>query len=167
MAARRASTNNIYKSKWDVFTRYCEERGINPSHATAGNITQFLNYLDTVQHRAPSTIKAYRAAIGHMTRSTSGYNPGDDQVCSLLIKSIERSKRPSFNRVPQWDVSIQLTSLLKPENRNDNLSRHLLTAKTTFLLALSTGERRSGLHVLSANVQLSDDKPPTLHLHMR
>ena len=162
--ARRASTNNIYKSKWDVFTRYCEERGINPSHATAGNITQFLNYLDTVHHRAPSTIKAYRAAIGHMTRSTSGYNPGDDQVCSLLIKSIERSKPPSFNRVPQWDVSIVLTSLLKPENRNDNLSRHLLTAKTTFLLALATGERRSGLHALSANVQLSDDKPPTLHL---
>ena len=133
-------------------------------HATAGNIAQFLHYLDTVQHRAPSTIKAYRAAIGHMTRSTSGYNPGDDQVCSLLIKSIERSKPPSHNRVPQWDVSVVLTSLLKPANRNENLSRHLLTAKTTFLLALATGERRSGIHALSANVQLSDDQPPALHL---
>ena len=35
----------------------------------------------------------------------------------------------------------------------------MLTAKTTFLLALATGERRSGLHALLANVKISDDQP--------
>ena len=99
-----------------------------------------------------------------MTRSTSGYDPGDDQVCSLLLKSIERSKPPSYNRVPTWDVGKVLHVLLQPEYHDAHLSRHLLTAKTTFLLALATGERRSGLHALAADVELEHNTPPTLTL---
>ena len=121
-------------------------------------------HLDVEKHLAPSTIKAYRAAIGHMTRLTTGFNPGDNQVCSLLVKSIERGKPPTAKRVPTWDVSIVLRTLLKPELADEHLSRHLITAKTTFLLALATGERRSGLHALSHEVLLEDATPTVMHL---
>ena len=40
----------------------------------------------------------------------------------------------------------------------------MLTAKTTFLFTLATGERRSGLHALLAYVKISDDHPPVLQL---
>ena len=132
-----------------------------PRRRVQKNISQFLHSLDVVQRRAPSTTKAYRAAIGHVTRSTSGYNPGQNWVCSLLIKSIERSKPPSYNLVLTWDVG-KLHVLLQPEYDGAFLSCHLLTEKTTFLLAIE--ERRSGLHALAANVELENSSPTTLSL---
>ena len=99
-----------------------------------------------------------------MTRLATGFNPGDNQVCTLLVKSIERSKPPTAKRVPSWDVSIVLRALLQPEITDENLSRHLVTAKTAFLLALATGERRSGLHALSHEVLLEDANPTVMHL---
>ena len=57
-----------------------------------------------------------------------------------------------------------LRSLLKPELADKHLSRHLITAKTTFLLALATGERRSGLHALSHEVLLEDATPTVMQL---
>ena len=57
-----------------------------------------------------------------------------------------------------------LRALLKPELADEHLSRHLITAKTTFLLALATGERRSGLHALSHEVLLEDATPTVMHL---
>ena len=162
--ARRPSTNTIYLSKWKKFKEYCQERACDPRRASPGTVTNFLNYLDVVEHLAPSTIKAYRAAIGHMTRTTTGYNPGEDSVCSELMKSIERASPPVRSRVPTWDVSIVLKALLAAENPDEQLTRHLLTAKVTFLLALATGERRSGLHALSHEASVDMDVPPSLVL---
>ena len=164
-SARRPSTNQVYASKWAVYERFCRERGYEASSSSPGVVTEFLNYLDREKKLAPSTIKAYRAAIGHMTRLETGYDPGEDKVCSLLVKSIERGHAPKEKRVPSWDVSIVLKALLKPGLENDHLSRHLLTAKTTFLLALATGERRSGLHALSSEVLFEDSSPASMRLH--
>ena len=58
-----------------------------------------------------------------------------------------------------------VASLLQPNLADDHLSRHLLTAKTTFLLAFATGERRSGLHALSHDVHFEDTSPTVMHLH--
>ena len=163
--ARRPSTNQVYASKWAAFERFCQERGDEASSSSPGTIAAFLHHLDVDKHLAPATIKAYRAAIGHMTRLATGFNPGDDQVCSLLVKSIERAHPPAAKRVPNWDVSIVLRALLQPNLADEHLSRHLLTAKTTFLLALATGERRSGLHALSHDVLFEDTSPTVMHLH--
>ena len=127
-------------------------------------VTNFLNYLDVVEHLAPSTIRAYRAAIGHITRAETGYNPGEDSVCSQLMKSIERASPPARTRVPSWDVSVVLRALLAPDNSDEQLSRHIFTAKVTFLLALATGERRSGLHAFSHEANVNLTIPPTLIL---
>ena len=163
--ARRTSTNKIYSSKWKKFTEYCERYGANPKRASPGLVANFLNYLDVAERLAPSTIRAYRAAIGHITRAETGYDPGEDEVCSQLVKSIERANPPGGSRVPTWDVGIVLRALLAPENSDEQLSQHLVTAKVTFLLALATGERRSGVHALSSDAQVSLTIPPTLVLH--
>ena len=127
-------------------------------------VANFLNYLDVVEHLAPATIRAYRAAIGHITRAETGYNPGEDSVCSQLVKSIERASPPGRSRVPSWDVSVVLRALLAEDNSDEQLSRHLFTAKVTFLLALATGERRSGLHAFSHEASVNMTVPPRLVL---
>ena len=98
-----------------------------------------------------------------MTRLAIGFNPGD-KVCLLLVKSIEQGQPPAARKVLAWDVGFVLCTLLKPELADKNLSRHLVTAKTTFLLAPATGERRSGLHALSHEVLLEDTTPAVMHL---
>ena len=130
--------------------------------ASPGIVANFLNYLDVVEHLAPATIRAYRAAIGHITRAETGYNPGEDSVCSQLVKSIERAGPPGRSRVPSWDVSVVLRALLAEDNSDEQLSRHLFTAKVTFLLALATGERRSGLHAFSHEASVNITVPPRL-----
>ena len=162
--ARRTCTNLVYKSKWSKFVKYCRARGEEPTTAQAGLVTSFLNYLDVVERLAPATIRAYRAAIGHMTRTATGYNPGEDAICSQLVKSIERTATPTKQKIPQWDVSIVLRALLASDNSDEQLSRHIFTAKVTFLLALATGERRAGLHALSHEASVSMSAPPTLVL---
>ena len=163
--ARRPSTNQVYLSKFHVFTKYCQERGLNERAPSPGTVADFLNHLDVVKKLKPATIKAYRAAIGHMTRLETGYDPGSDEVCGLLIKSIERGSSPKSNSVIEWDVDVVLRALLAPENSDEQLTRHVLTAKTAFLLALATGERRSGLHALSYDAHVDLECPPHLHLH--
>ena len=80
------------------------------------------------------------------------------------MKSIERASPPTGARIPTWDVSIVLRALLAAENSDEQLSRHLLTAKVTFLLALATGERRAGIHALSHEANVNMKIPPTLIL---
>ena len=99
-----------------------------------------------------------------MTRTATGYNPGEDAICSQLVKSIERTATPTKQKIPQWDVSIVLRALLASDNSDEQLSRHIFTAKVTFLLALATGERRAGLHALSHEASVSMSVPPTLVL---
>jgi hypothetical protein len=152
----------VYKSKFKVFELYCRRRGTLARSASPGTVTDFLHYLDVVKKLKPSTIKAYRAAIGHVTRLDTGYDPGEDRVCGLLVKSIERSASPTLARDVEWDVGLVLRTLL--EQPEEAMSRHLRTAKTTFLLALATGERRSGLHAISCNTRLEDSTPARLHL---
>ena len=154
----------MYLSKWKKFKEYCEQKGAEPKRATPSLVANFLNYLDVVEHLAPATIKAYRAAIGHMTRASTGYDPGEDMVCSQLLKSIERASPPARSKVPSWDVSIVLRALLASDNTDDQLTHHLFTAKVTFLLALATGERRSGVHALSHEARVDMAIPPNLIL---
>ena len=162
--ARRGSTNQVYASKFKTFVYYCRERDLDPHNVTPGMLANFLHYLDVVKKLQPSTIKAYRAAIGHMTRAETGYDPGTDEICSTLVKSIDRRHPPTQSRTPKWDISVVLRALLHSENSDEQLTRHILTAKTAFLLALATGERRSGLHALSHEASLVLECPPRLVL---
>ena len=92
-----------------------------------------------------STLAGYRSALGHVLRLTTGYCPGECRVLRQLIQSFKRTQPLPSSRIPSWDVNLVLSIFCDFQCSDDNLSLHLLTEKTVFLLALASGERRSAL----------------------
>ena len=103
----------------------------------------------------PTTIKGYRAAIGHVLRLANGYDPGEDDIIRLLMKSFDRQRPVKSRKVPTWDVALVLDQLKQKENQELTFTE--LQAKAIFLLALATGARRSELWALMKNVQFLGD----------
>lgn len=160
--ARSQSTNAIYTSKWKLFESYCRERDINPFFASKAIVADFMLFLHTQRHLALSTILSYRSAIGHILSLTTDYRRTPDDVTQDLIRSFKRDRPPNFRRTPPWDLGLVLQQLLQVDERE--LDWHLLTAKTIFLVALASGERRHALAALQNDIVVMAFKPLTLRI---
>ena len=154
--SRLASSNATYESRWRLFESYCDARHIDPFHASPATISNFLTHLASSRGASVSTLAGYRTAIGHVVRLVTGFDPGCDALLSQLMKSFRRTQPVSAMRVPEWDVTLVLNTLLSASCANDALSLHTLTAKAVFLLALASGERRHALAALAS--------PPTFEV---
>ena len=152
--ARASSTRKHYKSQWDLFESWAVKNGLNPLDAGLPLLTQFLEYLFTVRKVGLRTIKNYRSAIAHYWKSSVGYEiPEADPVLKDLFRGFAREKPIPRKLVVDWDVCLVLQFLKSDKFENwDQVSDRWLTLKTTFLLALATGRRRSELHALTRNV---------------
>ena len=158
--ARASSTNQNYDSKWKLFQGYAQKQGFNPYQTSAAQIAEFLTFLFQERKVSPSSIKGYRAAIGHILRLTNGYDPGEDQIVKMLIKSFERRCPPSKRKTPTWDLSLVLSEL---QNINDKeVEMPLLLAKTIFLVALASGARRGKIWALTNDLKLVKGNPDVL-----
>ena len=119
------------------------------------NSTQLAQYLCHLYDRglATATIQVHRAAISSVI-SGSNYNPSEDDVIRNLIRRFQRDRPKQVRVVPDWDLSVVLAQLLKPPFVHGNppsdrtIPLQYLLYKTTFLLALASGARRSELHAL-------------------
>ena len=128
----------------------------NPNEASPSQLAEFLTYLFEVRGVSPGTIKGYRAAIGHVLRLSSGYDPGEDDIIRLLMKSFDRQKPTKISKSPKWDIALVLDQWGTTDNQN--LSLALLQTKAIFLLALATGARRGELWALTKEVQFPTDE---------
>ena len=149
---QRDSTADLYNKQWDAFVSYCRARDWIAHRATSQQLACYLSHLFD-RGLAPATIQVHRAAISSVIASPT-YNPSEDDVLRCLLKRFHR-ERPRLPRVvPDWDLSLVLAQLLKPPfvSGNPPSDRHIslqhLLFKTTFLLALASGARRSELHAL-------------------
>ena len=168
--ARSASTRKHYKSQWDLFESWAVKNGLNPLDAGLPLLTQFLEYLFTVRKVGLRTIKNYRSAIAHYWKSSVGYEiPDADPVLKDLFRGFAREKPVSKKLVVDWDVYLVLQFLKSGKFENwGQVSDRWLTLKTTFLLALATGRRRSELHALTQNVRWvnGESKEVELSIHL-
>ena len=143
--SRVASSNKTYESKWKLFASFCASRDLDPFSASPAVVADFLLWVARTRRASPSTLAGYRSALGHVLRLTTGYCPGECRVLRQLMQSFKRTQPLPSTRIPSWDVNLVLSVFCEPQYSDDNLSLHLLTAKTVFLLALASGERRSAL----------------------
>ena len=152
----RDSTSSIYDSKWSIFVDWCNTRSINPINPSTPEIADFLLFLFD-KKLAMSTIKGYRAAIGHILAS-HGRNISDDPDLSRLCKSLTKD-RPTLPRsFPRWDLQFVLLSLTKePYEPMLEASLNYVTQKTVFLLTLASAKRVSEVHAFSSEVLFSPD----------
>ena len=92
----------------------------------------------------------YRAAICTTLRQLGGPSFQEDLLIRDTLKGSAILEARSPRRVPAWDLNLVLTFLkgaqFEPLN---SLDLKFLTLKTTFLLALATGRRVSGVNHLS------------------
>ena len=147
--ARGGTTNAIYASKWKLFTVYCTDRSMNPYAADSPCIAEFFTWLFETRKASVRTIRGYRSALGAKLRHSSGFDPGQDEVLSQLMRSFLHERPIKARTLIKWDVGLVLRYLKTGKlSATATLSPRDLTLKLVFLLALATGKRRSELHAL-------------------
>ena len=153
--SRAASTNKQYKSKWLYFTHWATESGRNPLQASLPLLSEFLVHIFNERNVSVRTVKNYRSAISFHWKSLVGYEiPEQDPVLTDLFRSFQRERPIPQRHIVQWDIHLVLRYLQSPRFRNgENISDKDLTLKTTFLLALASGKRRSEIHALNKEVE--------------
>ena len=145
-APQRLSTRAVYKSKWAIFVRWCQENEVDVRSATLSNIADFLLYLFKERNLQPSTIDGYRTAIADMIGNEQ-LNISKDENLTRLLDSFHRDKPKGRRGIPSWNLSLVLHQLTKaPFEPMRQASLKHLTFKTVFLLALGSGKRRSEIH---------------------
>ena len=155
--SRLASSNATYESRWRLFAAYCASRSRDPFFASPALVADFLLHVAESRRASYSTLAGYRSAIGHVLRLVTDFDPSTCPILSQLMRSFRRSQPVTARRIPQWDFTLVLAVLCRKECRDALLPLPILTAKTVFLLALSSGERRHALAALAFPPSFAED----------
>ena len=154
--SRLPASNRTYESKWRLFESFCRKREVDAFSASPALVADFLLWVASTRSASYSTLAGYRSALGHVLRLSTGYCPGTCPVLSQLMQSFKRTQPRPSSRVPQWDINLVLSVLCEDRFADDHLSLDILTAKTVFLLALASGERRGALAALAYPPQFDE-----------
>ena len=86
------------------------------------------------------------------TLGPTGLHISQSSDLHRLLSSFHRDRPKSSRNLPKWNLSVVLNELTKThfEPMKDTDLKHL-TFKTTFLLALASGKRRSEIHAWVTN----------------
>ena len=165
--AERMSTNlrpssiGCYESHWSKFVEYCRRKHLNVFEVDSRIFSKYLLHLFENERYAPSTIISHRTSIASVLRHWK-YDPATDPRLRALLRNFQLARPVQRRLMPQWDLHLVLTALLRPpftdgvNNRpsDDVIDLKWRTLKTTFLLALATAKRRSFLHALCVSTCL-------------
>ena len=145
-APQRRSTRSVYEAKWTIFTKWCITHQVDFRSPPIKSVADFLLYLFEDKKLQPSTIDGYRSAIADKLGNTR-VNISKDDNLTRLLESFHRDRPKGRRGIPSWNLSLVLHQLTKaPFEPLREASLKHLTFKTTFLLALGSGKRRSEIH---------------------
>ena len=147
--ARVQSSHATYESRWKVFEKFCEDRGVDAFEADSPTVAEFLVSVAQSRQASVATLAGFRSAIGAVLRLSTGFNPGECPILSQIMKSFRRTQPLPAKRIPQWDVAVVLDALCKERSADEELSLHIHTAKVVFLVALASGDRCHAIAALS------------------
>ena len=152
------ATKTVYGSQWKVFERWCLLHQLNPVAANGPILADFMIYLFEERNLAVRSIEGYRSALAATLKNASGYDPGQDECLSTLIKNFKQKRPPAPRHVVKWDLGLVLRYLRSSVfTDSTQTTLQLLTFKTTFLLALASGKRRGEIHALEQNYKSKND----------
>ncbi|KAK0134652.1 Neuronal acetylcholine receptor subunit alpha-10 [Merluccius polli] len=126
-------------------------RGEDPVHCAIPKVLEFLQSL-LEGGRSPATLRVYVAAISSRHARVDGNTVGCHRLVSLFLKGALRLRPPQAQRAPVWDLPLVLDALcLPPFEPLAQAELKWETAKTAFLLAITSGRRVGELHALSVS----------------
>ena len=157
----RPSSIGCYESHWSRFVEYCRRKHLNVFEVDSRIFSKYLLHLFENERYAPSTIISHRTSIASVLRHWK-YDPATDPRLRALLRNFQLARPVQRRLMPQWDLHLVLTALLRPtftDGASDRPSDDVIdlkwrTLKTTFLLALVTARRRSFLHALCVSTCL-------------
>ena len=157
----RPSSIGCYESHWSRFVEYCRRKHLNVFEVDSRIFSKYFLHLFENERYAPSTIISHRTSIASVLRHWK-YDPATDPRLRALLRNFQLARPVQRRLMPQWDLHLVLTALLRPpftDGANDRPSDDVIdlkwrTLKTTFLLALATARRRSFLHALCVSTCL-------------
>ena len=157
-APQRRSTRSVYEAKWTIFTKWCLSNQVDFRAPPLKAIADFLLHLFQDKKLQPGTIDGYRSAIADKL-GNSAINVSKDENLTRLLDSFNRDRPKGRRGIPSWNLSLVLHQLTKaPFEPLKEASLKHLTFKTVFLLALSSGKRRSEIHAwLHKNIRHQSD----------
>ena len=145
-APQRRSTRSVYEAKWTIFTKWCITHQVDFRSPPIKSVADFLLYLFEDKKLQSSTIDGYRSAIADKLGNAK-VNISKDDNLTRLLESFHRDRPKGRRGIPSWNLSLVLHQLTKaPFEPLREASLKQLTFKTTFLLALGSGKRRSEIH---------------------
>ena len=144
------SKNMVSLQKWQnellLLRDSQQDPSTHPSGLFSRDICNFFWYLFNDLNRCPSTIEGYRTAIADTLGNTK-QNISTNPEIARLITSFHREKPKSFGSIPKWNLSLVLQRLTQPPfEPQEEAALKFLTWKKVFLLALTSGKRRSEIH---------------------
>ena len=155
----RDSSIQVYESHWARFMAFCWSKRWHVFRVRSHHFSTYMMHLFR-DGLLPATIISHRTSVASVLRHWV-YDPAADPHIKLLIRAF-RLESPVQRRImPNWDLHLVLSSLLKPpfasecdiqgEFSDDVIPLKWRTMKTVFLLALASARRRSYLHALSVS----------------
>ncbi len=139
---QRGTTVQTYEKEWRKYTDWCKQTHRHPIFVSIPDLASFLTHLMDL-NRAPRTLLVYMSAISTALELVSERKIGSNKILTNMIKSYSNTYIPK-KRAPTWDIVTVLEGLKTVDNVVGKLS-HVLY-KTTFLLTLAAGARRSEVH---------------------
>ncbi|XP_076451683.1 uncharacterized protein LOC143287522 [Babylonia areolata] len=130
-------------------------------------LANFLAHCSSVLNLSASSVRGYRSAICTTIKQLGGPAFEADFLLREVARGASLKEARNPRRVPLWDLFLVLDFIRKqPFEPLGTIPFDLLTLKTTFLLLLATGRRRSEIHGLSGMPQdLAFHRDGSITLH--
>ena len=149
LSSRAPSTRKLYSLKWNVFTSWCRERGVDPVDCAVASVLEFLQDRFSAG-LTPSTLKVYVAAIGAFHSPLDGGPLGRHHLVARFLRGARRLRPAAHPRVPAWDLAVVLEGLAEaPFEPLESAEARNLTLKVAFLLAITSLRRVGDLQALA------------------
>jgi len=146
ISSTRVSTNTQYGACWKHFQSWLSSK--EDLAISKGSILLYLEELGSSRNLNPKTILVYRNALHLPLLHGFRINTKDNEF-SMLSRSQFITNPPQQRLVPNWDPSVVLSMLEKPEYDTDSASPQNLLSKSLFLVSLATGNRASEIAAMS------------------
>ncbi len=149
LSSRAPSTRRLYSLKWNVFSTWCRERGLDPVNCPVASVLEFLQDRFSAG-LTPSTLKVYVAAIAAFHAPLDVGPLGRHQLVVRFLRGAWRMRPAARSRVPTWDLAVVLEGLsLPPFEPIESATAKNLTFKMVFLLAITSLKRVGDLQALA------------------
>lgn len=150
-SARAPSTVKAYRSRWQLFATWCQDKGLNPSSCSVGGVLEFLQgLLDS--GRSASTLGVFASAITAGHQGFGRFSARSHPLVKRFLKGACRLRPPPRQVVPPWDLQTVLDGLEGPPFEPlEKTDIRFLSFKTALLLALSSAKRVGDLCALSVH----------------